>query len=275
MRVLPPAMWLLLLAPGWPTAARADVTLHQRVTFRFRDARSRPPLKVIFYAKGRRARFEVDGRRKKPTIVRFDKGLILRLDPKRKTYAKIPIKDLEDVLKGVRNIVKGVDKFLAGGKSARRKKAYRLVPTAETDKVHGLDARVHLLRQGKKDKVRAKIWITPESDAGKEIYILQREIARISANLLAPMDPLLFDELERIGGTAVRILLLGKMGAFGPVRTDWVVEKIDRRELDKSLFEVPEGYREEKDPDEPKAGGRRRKPSAVERQLKTLKKLFR
>jgi hypothetical protein len=115
-------MWLLLLAPGWPTAARADVTLHQRVTFRFRAARSRPPLKVIFYAKGRRAWFEVDGRRKKLTIVRFDKGLILRLDPRRKTYAKIPIKDLEDVLKGVRNIVKGVDEFLAGGKSTPAEK---------------------------------------------------------------------------------------------------------------------------------------------------------
>ncbi len=109
--------------------------------------------------------------------------------------------------------------------------------------MHGLNARLHLLRQGKKAKVRAKIWITPESDAGKEIYILQRDIAKISANLLAPMDRMLFDELERGGGTAVRILLLGKTGAFGPVRTDWVVEKIDRRKLDESLFEVPEGYR--------------------------------
>ena len=275
LRLLSPAIWILLLAPGWPPPLWADVTLHQRVTFRFLDARSRPPLKVIFYAKGRRARFEGDGWRKKPTIVRFDKGLILRLDPKRKAYTKIPIKDLEDILKGVTKIVKGVDEFLAGGKSTRRKKAYRLVPTAETDKVHGLDARVYLLRQGKKDKVRAKIWITPESDAGKEIYILQRDIAKISAHLLAPMDRMLFDELERIGGTAVRILLLGKTGAFGPVRTDWVVEKIDRRELDESLFEVPEGYREEKDPDEQTAGGRTRKPSAVERQMKTLQKLFR
>jgi hypothetical protein len=54
-----------------------------------------------------------------------------------------------------------------------------------------------------------------------------------------------------------------------------VVEKIDPRKLDESLFEVPEGYREDKDPDEQKAGGRTRKPSAVERQLKTLQKLFR
>jgi len=59
------------------------------------------------------------------------------------------------------------------------------------------------------------------------------------------------------------------------MRTDWVVVKIDRRELDESLFEIPEGYREEKDPDERKTGGRTKKPSAVERQLKTLKKLFR
>ena len=59
------------------------------------------------------------------------------------------------------------------------------------------------------------------------------------------------------------------------MRTDWVVVKIDRRELDESLFEVPEGYREEKDPDEQTAGERTRKPSAVERQMKTLQKLFR
>lgn len=263
LRLLSPALWLLSLTPGWPPPVSADTTLHQRVTFRFPDDRSRPPLKVIFYAKGRRARFEGDGWRKKPTIIRFDKGLILRLDPNRNTYTKIPIKDLEEVLKGVKNIVKGVDEFLTGGKSTRRKKAYRLEPTDVTDKVHGLDARLHLLRQGKKNPVRAKIWITPKSDAGKEIYVLQRDIAKISANLLAPMDRMLFNELERVGGTAVRILLLGKTGAFGPVRTDWVVEKIDRRELDESLFEAPEGYREDQDPEEDRAGRQTRKPSAV------------
>ncbi len=276
LRLLSAALGILSLAPGWVAQpAWADVTLHQRVTFQFSGERSRAPRKVIFYAKGRRARFEGDGWRKKPTLVQFDRGLIVRLDPKRKTYTKILLSDLENVLKDVNKIIKGVDEFLAGGKSVRRKKGYRLEPTDERERVHGLEARMYVLRQGKKNKVQAKIWITGESDAGKEIYALQRDIAKVSANLMAPMDRMLFDELERIGGTAVRILLLGKVGAFGPVRTDWMVEKIDRRGLDDSLFEVPEGYREEKDPDAQWVGGAKRKPSAIERRLRTLRKLFR
>lgn len=268
------AAWILTLAAGFVARpAWADVTLHQRVTFQFPADRSETLRRVIFYAKGRRARFEGDAWRRKPTIFQFDKGLILRLDPQKKTFTKVALKDLENVLKDVDKIVRGVDELL-GKKKTRPRPQYLLEPTGVREAVNGFQSRIYLVRRGDHDKVRTKVWITRESDAGKEIYALQREIANISANLLLPMDQRIFDELERVGGTAVRILLLGKTGAFGPIRTDMVVEKIDRRPLEDSLFAVPEGYREDVDLNNQKPDGMRRKPSALERRLRALQRLF-
>ncbi len=264
-------VWLVAAAPP----AGADVTLHQRFTVQFTPDRTETPRRVIFYGKGRRARFEGDAWRKKPTIFQFDKGLVLRLDPKKKTFIKVTLKDLENVLKDVEKIVKGVDEMLSGKKSDRRRARYRLKPTDVWKSVNGFRCRMYVVRRGKKNEIRAKVWITRESDAAKEYYALQREIANVAGNLLPPVDPELLDELERVGGTAVRIVLLGKSGLFGPIRTDMVVEKIDRRPLDDSLFEIPKGYRENADQKARDADPTKRKPSALERRFKALQKLCR
>jgi hypothetical protein len=252
--------------------ATADVALHQRVIFQFTPGQNEKPRKVIFYAKGRRARLEGDAWRKKPTIIQFDKGVIVRLNPAKKTFTQIDLKDLENAAKGVSKIVKGLDEILSGKKPGRRKGRYRLEPTDVREKVSGFASRMYTVRRNGKGKIRAKVWITKESEGGREIYALQREITGVAANLLPLMDPKLIDELERVGGTAVKILLLGKTGAFGPVRTEMIVEKIGREPLKDSLFEVPPGYRE--NADSPGSIASKRKPSSLEKRLKALQKLF-
>ncbi|MFQ5915914.1 MAG: hypothetical protein ACE5JS_22290 [Nitrospinota bacterium] len=268
------AAWIVPLAVGLIVpSAWADVTLHQRVTLQFAGDRTETQRKVIFYAKGRRARFEGDAWRRKPTIIQFDRGLILRLDPRKKTFTKVALKDLGNVLKDADNIIRGVDELMSR-KKAHTRRRYRLKPVDVRVRVNGFLSRVYVARRDNHDKVRAKVWVTQESDAGKEVYAIQREIANVAANLLLPMDPRLLDELQRVGGTAVRILLLGKTGAFGPTQTDIVVEKIDRRPLDESFFDVPDGYSEDLDLRDPMPDGMRRNPSALELRLRALQKLF-
>ncbi|MBI2881747.1 MAG: DUF4412 domain-containing protein [Candidatus Tectomicrobia bacterium] len=272
MRIAPVAaliLWLLAGAAAPP--ARADTTLHQRVTSQFSPDRSPVSRKVILYVKGQRVRLEGDAWRRKPTLILFDPGVIVRLDHEKKTYMKIALKDLENVLKDADKIVRGVDELM-GGKESRPEPRYRLEPTDVHERVNGYLCRVYALRRDNRDKDRGRVWITQESDAGKELYPIQRKIAAVAANLLPSIDPKLLNELERIGGTAVRILLMGKSGPFGPIQTDLVVEKIDRRPLEDSLFQVPAGYREDAVPREQSPGGR--KPSALERRLKALEKLF-
>ncbi|MFQ5692300.1 MAG: hypothetical protein ACE5IM_04565 [Nitrospinota bacterium] len=264
---------LLVLGPAVPRAG-ADVTLRQRITLRFPQDATETPRRVVFYAKGDRVRFEGDAWRKKPTIFQFDKGLVLRLDPRKKTYTKVALKDLENVFKDTVRIVRGVDEMVGGKRTGGGNSPLRLKPTEIREPVNGFGARVYLLRGTRPDKPRVKIWITRDSDAGREVYPLQRKIANISANLLLSLDPRLYDELERVGGTAVRILVLGKVGAFGPIRTDMVVESIDRRPLDDALFEVPPGYRGDAGLKERNTHPNGRRPSAMERRLKALLKLF-
>lgn len=223
--------------------AQADVTLVQRISLSFPYKSTNTHQKLLLFAKGQRVRFEGNRWHKKPTIIQFDRLLILRLNTEKKTYIKINILDLQGLFNDTDRIVGGVDEILSGKRKLMNRK-YQFEPSGHRDTIGNKNTQIYWLR-GAGQKVLAKAWIAKDTDAGKTIYPLQRKIIKLPLNLLGPLHTKLLDELERIGGTAMRILLTEKRGVFGPTRTDIIVERIDRNFLDPALFEVPANYREE------------------------------
>ncbi len=266
------AAWVTALTGTFSVSmAQADVSIVQRISLTFPYKPAITHQNLLFFTKGQRVRFEGNRWHKKPTIIQFDRLLILRLNTEEKTYIKIKIQDLQNLFNNKDKIVGGVDEILSGKKKLVNRK-YRFESSGRRDTISNKNTQMYWLR-GADQKIRAKAWIAKDIDAGKTIYPLQRKIIKLPINLLGPLNPTLLGELERIGGTAMRILFNEKEGVFGPIRTDIIVERIDQDFLDAAMFEVPANYREET-LTRGIAKKRDRELSLIERRLEIFRKLF-
>ena len=172
------AAWVTALTGTFSVSmAQADVSIVQRIslTFPYKPAITHHIL--LFFTKGQRVRFEGNRWHKKPTIIQFDRLLILRLNTEEKTYIKIKIQDLQNLFNNKDKIVGGVDEILSGKKKLVNRK-YRFESSGRRDTISNKNTQMYWLR-GADQKIRAKAWIAKDIDAGKTIYPLQRKIRQV------------------------------------------------------------------------------------------------
>ncbi len=232
-----------------PTALWADLTVHQVDKWTMAGAGTETTQRIVMYVKGGMVRIEqAQGR---VAILRFPDKKLIELNPEERTYTEVSLETLQRLAELASGLIQGLEEITGeGGAKGAPGEGFHVVPTGQEQTISGFLCELHRVEG---DDFSGDFWITQATDAGREFYPIQKEMAEFTKDMLPRLGQDVVAELERIGGTVIQFTARFQTPA-GEVTVESLVEKLLQDPLPDDLFEPPADFSQKTDLKDPVNG---------------------
>lgn len=231
-----------------PTALWADLTIHQVDKWSMEGEGKETTERVTLYIKGKMIRLEqAPGR---AVIIRYTDKKMIELEPEEKSYTEVSLEALKKMAELASGLIKGLEEITGRKPEAKEPsgQALRVIRTGERRTISGFPCELYRV-EGK--EFSGEFWVTQATDAGRELYPIQKEMAEFTKEIAPAVDRDVVGELERIGGTVIQSMMRFQ-GPAGKMTMESRVERILRSPLSEGLFYPPADFRRKADVKDPK-----------------------
>ena len=234
--------FLVLIAP---TALWADLTVHQVDKWTIAGVGTETTQRIVMYVKGGMVRIErAQGR---AAILRFPDKKLIELNPEERTYTEMSLKTLQKLAELAGGRLHGLEEITGAGAKGAAGEGFYAVSTGQEQTISGFLCELHRVEG---DDFSGDFWITQATDAGREFYPIQKEMAEFTKDILPSLGQDVVAELERIGGTLIQFTARFQTPA-GEVTVESLVEQLLQDPLPDDLFEPPADFSQKTDLKDP------------------------
>ncbi len=277
----PATLWILpvviILLSLHPSAGSADMVLSERT-----EIVGGPPMKgqapagmrsreSTTYLQGKRIRTETEGH---IWVLDFEKGMLITINPKAKTYTEMSLKDLKEAqkqamewMKGLRDQMEEKMKTMPAESRAAMQKKLDSLPQGMFGEQEE-PAKVEVKATGKKQTINgyackeyeiyedgeltARYWLAPS--VSTEVFDAYQQEIRRWLGEMGPLGANRLREWEHIRENGFPIKVTRVKPIAGKVSFNREILKVEEKTLDPGLFAPPKDYKRTEAPAMPKLG---------------------